>query len=143
MIYPYLVVLWPALTKLPREYCQSWNAWKEQATNKPVNIAMLQRLQTDIFIPQPFLAAFPAGVGMHLLYFRLVEHHMHSIRYVQVLIGSFILLAMDRLISHGDTLRDTWLIFAKLYFFLGLGLLTSLISYRLFFHSPRSFPGPF
>ncbi|KAF7186007.1 Cytochrome P450 monooxygenase [Pseudocercospora fuligena] len=93
-------------------------------------------------LPIAYLIAGAAGIASHLFYFRIGEHHMLGAVYLQLFVltcvGGTIALARALDASTYDALRaiialaSCWL----------LGLYSSLIVYRGFFHPLNHFPGP-
>ncbi|EUC44426.1 hypothetical protein COCMIDRAFT_98257 [Bipolaris oryzae ATCC 44560] len=83
-----------------------------------------------------------AGVATHIFYLHGSEHHMHGIRYLQLLLlvlmtyVSFTTLTYS--LDVGANLKDA---LALIFIYLA-GLYTSLVTYRLFFSPLRHFPGP-
>ncbi|MCJ1355069.1 MAG: hypothetical protein MMC33_005060 [Icmadophila ericetorum] len=75
---------------------------------------------------------FAIGIASHLLYFIHGEHHMQA-----PIIFKFYALVTVAICFMGHTL--TLLLLYLTYF---LGLFTSIISYRVFFHRLKQFPGP-
>jgi len=89
------------------------------------------------------IAATIAGVSTHLGYLKRGEYHLYGTRYIQlftaVLITAMILLAR---VSE-QPLREAIGNVVLLAIFYLLGLYSSLLVYRAFFHPLNSFPGPF
>jgi hypothetical protein len=85
-------------------------------------------------------AAFAAGIITHLLYFNRGEHHMYGVRYLQAytfLVISTVLVATK---SYEQPLSISLMLIGPAFL---SGLLTSLLTYRLFFSPLNKFPGPY
>ncbi|EME46239.1 hypothetical protein DOTSEDRAFT_148279 [Dothistroma septosporum NZE10] len=88
------------------------------------------------------LLAFTAGVASHLLYFRIGEHHMMPIVYLQLfslacITVIFGLVSLTEATVYGAL--GTVSAFAASWLF---GVYGSLLTYRLVFHPLNRFPGP-
>ncbi|KAK1248803.1 hypothetical protein MKX08_007023 [Trichoderma sp. CBMAI-0020] len=100
-------------------------------------------------MPAPYIDAVAAlgGVATHLLYLNRGEHHRHALRYVLAATASFLAVSI---FNWSPILTNTpgtdWLSAivssAKAHGCFFLGLYSSLITYRLFFHPLNKFPGP-
>ncbi|OCK75773.1 putative cytochrome P450 [Lepidopterella palustris CBS 459.81] len=88
-------------------------------------------------------AAILSGVCLHLFYFKQAEHHMYGVRYLQafflVLLASISALTFRLQLPLKSSFSTTFFIAGNVL----LGLWTSLLAYRFFFHPLRNFPGPF
>jgi hypothetical protein len=85
-----------------------------------------------------YITAFAAGVAIHLFYFNRGEHHMHGVRCVQTYIiacVASILLAKH----HEQPLSTTFILIGPVFL---SGLLSSLLTYRIFLSPLKKFPGP-
>ncbi|KAG0648684.1 Cytokinin biosynthesis 2 [Hyphodiscus hymeniophilus] len=90
------------------------------------------------------LVAAVVGVLSHLGYFIRGEHHMQSARYLAVFLiaPAILFVTLVRLAdnaSYIDVAKTTAV--ATLSYF--TALVTSILTYRVFFHPLRRFPGPF
>lgn len=86
------------------------------------------------------LAACIAGVGAHLLYFIHGEHHDNAPRIAALIpiTWTSLLLFLSRTSSWFQAALSTTLLCSSF----ATGLFTSILTYRLFFHPLRSYPGP-
>ncbi|KAI0427617.1 cytochrome P450 [Xylaria sp. FL1042] len=86
--------------------------------------------------------ALTAGVASHLGFFRIGEHHLYSSLYALAAISAFsISIVVHYYFFELSTRVATLRTIAIATSYLG-GLYSSLVTYRLFFHSLRGFPGP-
>jgi tryprostatin B 6-hydroxylase len=89
------------------------------------------------------LAATAAGVATHSGYFKRGEHHLYGTRYIQIFMTVFTTaIFLDVRITKkpfGSAFGEVTLL-AICYL---VGLYTSLLVYRAFFHPLSRFPGPF
>ncbi len=87
--------------------------------------------------------AAAAGVFTHLCYFIRGEHHLYGTRYIQIFAASFITaIVLDMRVTErslGSASGNATLL-SICYL---VGLFTSLLIYRVFFHPLSRFPGPF
>jgi Cytochrome P450 len=89
------------------------------------------------------VAALAAGISTHLAYFKSGEHHLYGTKYIQIFSVAFIAAAW---LLIGVAKQPLWSAFsavALLAFYYLVGLYTSLLAYRAFFHPLNRFPGPF
>ncbi|OTA07050.1 hypothetical protein A9Z42_0079220 [Trichoderma parareesei] len=82
-------------------------------------------------VSYPLLAASAVGVAAHLLYFNKGEHHVAPQRYV-IALAPGVHAGWTSAISFSTQIHTCFL----------LGLYSSLLTYRLFFHPLNKFPGP-
>lgn len=84
-----------------------------------------------------------AGAATHLLYLHRSEHHMHAIRYLQLLVlvpSTYIILTT---VIYSASVIATSLDALTLLIIYLSGLYTSLITYCVLLSPLRFFPGPF
>jgi uncharacterized membrane protein YozB (DUF420 family) len=90
------------------------------------------------------IVAAAIGIASHLGYFIHGEHHKHSHRYLAAFtLGPvFLFLGLLRMADNAplSLLAKTTAVAAFSYF---TALITSIFTYRIFFHPLRNFPGPF
>ncbi|KAL6896980.1 cytochrome P450 [Trichoderma evansii] len=97
--------------------------------------------------PRLAVAAALAGVATHLLYFNRGEHHRHALRYILVVAASFVAVSLFTwspifIDAPGIDWESAIRLSAKVHGCFFLGLYSSLVTYRLFFHPLNKFPGP-
>lgn len=97
--------------------------------------------------PRLVAVAALAGVATHLLYLNRGEHHRYAISYVLAAAASFVavsLFAWSPIIidAPGIDWASAIGLSAKVHGYFFLGLYSSLVTYRLFFHPLNKFPGP-
>lgn len=95
----------------------------------------------------PYVVAALGGVAAHLLYLNRGEHHRYALDYVLAATASFLAVSIFNWSPILDKTPDTdWLsavaLSAKAHGCFFLGLYSSLVIYRLFFHPLNKFPGP-
>ncbi|THC90909.1 hypothetical protein EYZ11_009626 [Aspergillus tanneri] len=88
------------------------------------------------------LAPFLAGILSHTAYFVHGEHHLYAVRYLSVFILVFSALTLW-IYSHGQSLKLSLNQATGIGLEYFLGLYSSLVLYRIFFHRLNRFPGPF
>jgi hypothetical protein len=90
------------------------------------------------------IIAATIGVASHLGYFIHGEHHKYSHRYLAIfaLSPAILFFGLLRITDHTPTsvLLKTTAVATFSYF---AALITSILTYRAFFHPLRKFPGPF
>jgi hypothetical protein len=87
-----------------------------------------------------YITAFTLGAASHVLYFHRGEHHMNGVRLLQAYtaIGAAITLLATR--TFEQPLQSILILIGPTFL---SGLLTSLLTYRLFLSPLNKFPGPF
>lgn len=90
---------------------------------------------------QTLLTAVVLGVGIHIFYFNRGEHHLQGPLYLASAFFPATALIAVYFLSGAET-RHVCVQVAKLAGSYALGIFSSLLTYRLFLHPLRSFPGP-
>ena len=90
-----------------------------------------------------FLYATAAGIASHLAFFIRGEHHLRAPKLSRfyLVIAAFLLLIDSKVNNLG--LNHAALSTISILGAYAIGLFASMITYRLFFHELRHFPGPF
>jgi hypothetical protein len=83
-----------------------------------------------------------SGTLIHLLHFKHGEHHMQAPQILLSYVGLFALVAFAESSFHHTGMLPGIASAAGLVGVHLLGLFASMLTYRLFFHSLRQFPGP-
>ncbi|KAF2710676.1 cytochrome P450 [Pleomassaria siparia CBS 279.74] len=83
------------------------------------------------------------GICMHVGYFWTNEHHMYGVRYLELAFLSVSGLTLSFLFTSEQPLWQSFLNSSSAHVHVLLGLYSSLLIYRLFWHPLRQFPGPF
>ena len=82
------------------------------------------------------------GVASHLLYFIRGEHHLESISIVVMATTLPFFIWVFLIVHHNETLLQAALFTIITWTCFFASLWASILIYRVFFHSLRSFPGP-
>lgn len=83
------------------------------------------------------------GVASHLIYFIRNEHHLQAGRLVRVYSLAVCVLCLVVSEMNGEVPRKAAFLSAALGLSYFLGMFTSMVTYRIFFHRLNRFPGPF
>lgn len=95
-------------------------------------------------LPYSYAAVIIVSLGVlsHLCYFIQGEHHLKGARYIQLLVVANLCGTYAGTSKFSLPVKDAFVdsaIITSLYL---IGLYSSIITYRLFFHRTRHFPGP-
>ena len=91
----------------------------------------------------PYSLAVALGVACHLAYFNRGEHHLYSVRYLQILFIAPITLGVILGNFGGQSIGGVFQEVTKLVVFFIASLFASLLAYRVHFSPLNRFPGPF
>jgi len=91
--------------------------------------------------PVHICIAFTLGIASHLLYFIRGEHHNSAPVLASLVPTSWIILLS--VFIRTETMLESSKLSSALLSSFALGLYSSIITYRLFFHPLKNFPGPF
>ena len=99
-------------------------------------------IDSDTLLRSVGIAA-ASGVALHVFYFRQSEHHMYGVKYLQAALALFAgaIFCLVRFLSVPPRAAFDLVSIHGLACL--AGIYASLITYRLFFHPLRRFPGPF
>lgn len=93
--------------------------------------------------PTIYISAAAAGVASHITYFNKGEHHLYGTLYLKCFLASIIAGTASAHYLFSQPWLPAFTLALGLVATYLTGLYTSLLTYRIFFHPLRHFPGPF